>query len=279
MTRTNIAFSKMEGLGNCFILVDDRQGRISRAFSLPSLSRRVCDRNFGIGADGLILVQESDSADLRMGIWNADGSQAEMCGNGVRCFARFVVDNGVSTSRTLKIETLAGEISTACLEGDLVRVAMGRPRFQAPDVTDQDASPIRISHMGREYVFVSMGNPHAVTFVKDFDFDWKKVGAQMESHPAFPNKTNVEFVKIEGTHHAEMKVWERGCGETMACGTGACAVAVAGAVDNRLHRGPVEVTLPGGKLDIEWLTSDEVMMTGPARLICEGSYYPEPAAQ
>lgn len=271
---SHISFSKMQGLGNCFILADDTLGGLSQALSPPDLARSVCDRNFGIGADGLILVQRSDSADLRMRIWNEDGSEAEMCGNGVRCFARFAVEKGLTSSRVLRIETLAGEIRTDYLVDGRVRVDMGRPRFESADVIHGTRTPIRVSHEERDYLFVSMGNPHAVTFVKDFDLDWRSIGAEMEHHRAFPNKTNVHFARINGPRSATVKVWERGCGETLACGTGACAVAVAAAVDGRLERAPVEIELPGGKLDIEWQPDDAVIMTGPAQLVCDGRYYP-----
>jgi diaminopimelate epimerase len=255
-------FKKMHGLGNCFVVTDDVRGRLPAGIDLSALSRRVCDRNTGVGADGLIVVRRSPSADLRMSIFNEDGSEAEMCGNGVRCVARYAVDEGLTDKTELRIDTRAGEIRTRLVSGDRVEVDMGAPRLGSPNVVEG----------GRAFTIVSMGNPHAIAFVDDLAFDWRAEGERVEHAPSFPDRTNVEFVQILGRREAEVKVWERGCGETLACGTGACAVAVAGAVEGRLDRAPVAIRLPGGTLDVHWTDAGSVLMTGPAVTICRGVY-------
>ena len=270
-----LPFHKMHGLGNCFIVMDDRQGEVSDRLDVIELTRKVCDRNFGIGADGLLLVRPSNDNDLTMRIINEDGSEAEMCGNGIRCFARFVFDQGISADRRLKIDTLAGVIETNLLEDGRVEVDMGRPIFESDDVVADgttDGDYARVETEGFEFGFVSMGNPHAITFVDEIPADWRETGARVESNAKFPNRTNVEFVKVRGDAEVEVSVWERGCGETMACGTGACAVVVAGARQGVLPRRPVTVQLPGGPLLIHWNDAGRVMMTGPAEPVCTGEY-------
>jgi diaminopimelate epimerase len=257
-----IEFRKMHGLGNCFVVTDDVRGRLPAGSDLPALARRVCDRNTGLGADGLIVLRGSGEADLRMSIFNEDGSEAEMCGNGIRCAARYVVEEGITAKGELCFDTRAGIIRTKLVGGDRVEVDMGAPRLGSPNVTVG----------GRPFTIVSMGNPHAIAFVGDLDFDWRAEGATVERAPSFPDRTNVEFVKIVGPREAEVKVWERGCGETLACGTGACAVAVAGVVEGRLDRAPVTIRLPGGPLDVHWTAEGSVLMTGPAVSICRGVY-------
>ena len=222
--------------------MDDRGGRVSRETDPFALARAVCDRNFGIGADGLILVGLSDEADLAMRIINEDGSEAEMCGNGVRCFARYVIDEGITSSQRLEISTGAGIVRTEIIEGGRVRVDMGEPAFAGEDLAAEDGE--RVVEAGRELTFVSMGNPHAVTFVDGYDFDWRAEGARIENAASFPNRTNVEYIRVLSDAEVEMKVWERGCGETMACGTGACASVVAGRRRGHLGEKPVTVHLP-----------------------------------
>jgi len=269
----DLEFAKMHGLGNCFVLVDDRAGQLSGAADVAVVARAVCDRNFGIGADGLILVRDSETADLKLQIINEDGSEAEMCGNGIRCFARFVVDEQITDRSELVVDTLAGSMRTRVRGDGRVEVDMGQPALVSDDVTAEPADGrVRVGLGGRDYTFVSMGNPHAVTFVDGFDFDWELVGAAVETDEVFPNKTNVHFVKVAGPREAEIKVWERGCGVTMACGTGACAAAVAGSLEGRLDREPVTIHLPGGDLEIQWNQDNHVMMTGPAVLVCRGTF-------
>jgi diaminopimelate epimerase len=257
-----LAFDKMHGLGNCFVLMDDRGDRVSGAVDPVALARVVCDRNTGIGADGLLLARDAGGGGLAMRILNEDGSEAEMCGNGIRCFARYALDRGLGASRELEVRTLAGPIRTRILGDGQVEVDMGAPVPADPVAPEQ-----------RRFTRVSMGNPHAVAFVDGFDFDWRAEGARVERAAAFPEGSNVHFARVLSPVEAEVRVWERGCGETMACGTGACAVAVAGALDGRLERGPVTIRLPGGPLRIHWNERNRVMMTGPAVLVCRGTYF------
>lgn len=270
---TKLRFSKMHGLGNCFILMDDRAEHISSQIDVTKLAVAICDRNFGIGADGLILVKESTGADLRMQIFNEDGSEPEMCGNGVRCFARYAIDENITSSTTLNIETLAGIIKTSASPNGTVEVDMGEPILKNQDILVKGEGPIVATVNDLDFTYVSMGNPHAITFVNNFDLDWRKIGENVERNALFPNRTNVEFVKIVSPNKAKMKVWERGCGETLACGTGACAVAVAGAIRGKLSRESVNIQLPGGNLSIEWNAENRVMMTGEAVLVCQGEYF------
>ncbi|MCP4678018.1 MAG: diaminopimelate epimerase [Deltaproteobacteria bacterium] len=293
-----IPFTKMHGLGNCFILMDDRENEVSGSINPNELAKSICNRDFGIGADGLILVcrpedvrdipdtpniRATHASPLRMRIFNEDGSEPEMCGNGVRCFARYVVNEGIVpkdilSSRTrhaspLRIETLAGVISTRLLDDGQVEVDMGEPTLNNDDVKANGEGPITVNENGFVFTFVSMGNPHAVTFVDDFDFNWRKIGAAVEQASSFPSKTNVEFVRIRGRKEVDVKVWERGCGETMACGTGACAVTVAGALLDLFPREPIAVHLPGGTLEVFWNAENHVMMTGPTVRVCKGVYW------
>jgi diaminopimelate epimerase len=267
-----IPFTKMHGLGNCFVMVDAFCGDGLQSEDPQTVARAVCDRNTGVGADGLIVVSKSARCDLRMSIYNEDGSEAEMCGNGVRCLARFAVDEELTDKKELAIETRAGVIKTMIDVGDLVEVNMGAPRFESPDVPGRGGRPAHVVEEGRTFSFVSMGNPHAVAFVNDFDFDWRAEGARVERAKSFPNRTNVEYVRVVGPQEAEVKVWERGCGVTLACGTGACAVAVAGALEEKLDRAPTTIRLPGGPLRIHWTDGGDVLMTGPAVTICRGEY-------
>jgi diaminopimelate epimerase len=268
-------FRKMHGLGNCFVIMDDTHNDVSNlGVEMSSFSRSLCDRNFGIGADGLILIRPSEQADFEMSIYNEDGSIAQMCGNGVRCFSRFVREQGLSDKIALCIQTLAGPILTQMISDDLVEVDMGQPRWDQLHTQQPFCETMpKVDVHGLTFSLVSMGNPHAVAFVPDFDFDWRTIGREVESFELFPNKTNVEFVKVISPTQLEVKVWERGCGETMACGTGACAVAVAGTLEGVLDRQKIQVTLPGGALSIEWRADGHVMMTGPAMNICEGHYW------
>ncbi len=273
-----LTFKKMHGLGNCFVLMDDRGDRISRNTDVRPLAVAVCDRNYGLGADGLLLVGDSQDADFAMTIINEDGSRAEMCGNGIRCFARHLLDDGISGKDELSVMTGAGLIRTWLMADGQVKVDMGHPQLNTEDVLAQGEGPVRVEEEDRSFTFVSMGNPHAVAFVDSHEFDWRREGSRVELGDSFPNRANVEYVQVAGPTEATMKVWERGCGETMACGTGACAVAVAGVLEGKLSREPVTVHLPGGDLVIHWSPEGAVLMTGPAVTICSGTFLYSPVS-
>jgi diaminopimelate epimerase len=258
-------FTKMQGVGNDFIVFDP--GEVA-GVDLPGLARRACDRHFGVGADGILIPAPSEVADLEMVYLNSDGSPSEMCGNGLRCLARYARDRGLVEGDALTIETGAG-VKKVLLRGDgSSRVDMGPPEFGA-----------EVELHGFTFFRVSMGNPHAVAFVGsegDVEtLELRDVGPPVERDPTFPEKTNVEFVFVRGDHDVRMRVWERGAGETLASGSGSCAVAVA-AVGRGLASSPVRVHLDGGVVEIEWAGGSEpVYMTGPAEYVCEGELLPE----
>lgn len=270
-------FTKMQGLGNDYVYIDATKENIEN----PSeLSKYISDRHFGVGSDGLILICPSDKADFRMRMFNSDGSEAEMCGNGIRCVGKFVYDKKLTDRTLVTIETKAGikvlKLNVKDEEVDTVRVDMGTPILESekiPVITDEKiAQNLRLNALDKSFDFtcVSMGNPHAVTVVDNVsDFDVKKYGSILEVNEAFPNKTNVEFVEIKDPENIKMRVWERGTGETLACGTGACASAVACNL-NGLTKRSVNVELLGGNLNIEFGEDNHVYMTGPAVTVFEG---------
>jgi diaminopimelate epimerase len=274
-----LEFHKIHGAANDFVVVDGRHGSQDWA----ALAARVCDRRRGVGADGLLVLEHTGGgdADFHMRYHNADGSEAEMCGNGIRCLAKFALDIGATDLDRLTWDTGAGPISTEVLEHDRdrarVRVNMGRPRFSPREIpVEADGETVREQAFnvdGNDIALtcVSMGNPHAITFVDDIRaYPLERIGPLVEHHPAFPQRTNFEIVEVLAPNHLAMRVWERGVGETMACGTGACAVAVAG----RLVRATdedVAVDLPGGTLEISWSEGQDVMMTGPAETVFVGT--------
>ena len=273
-----IKFTKMHGLGNDYVYMDAIHQNIENE---SSLAQFVSNRNFGIGSDGLILICKSDVADFKMRMFNSDGSEAEMCGNGIRCVGKFVFDKGLTNKTEVKIETLAG-IKTLKLnikEGKVstARVDMGEPILEPkeiPVISNEDiVKNLEISAENRNFRFtcVSMGNPHAITFVEDTkNFDVEKYGKVIEVDKNFPRKTNVEFIEVIDKNNIKMRVWERGAGETLACGTGACASTVA-CILNGLTDRKVNVELLGGTLEIEWNKEDNhVYMTGPAVTVFEG---------
>ena len=244
------------------------------------MATAVCDRRRGVGGDGLILILPSERADFRMRIFNSDGSEAEMCGNGIRCCVNYIHRLSLSDTRELAIETMAGIVCAECGDDGFVRVDMGPPRLRAdqvPVVSTRDRvvmQAMRVDNRTFKITAVSMGNPHAVIYTNTLSDDLVLgFGPRIETHRRFPNKTNVEFVTVVSDEEIRMRVWERGCGETQACGTGACAAAVAGII-NRLHGNRVTVHLPGGDLLVEWSgeTDDPVYMAGPARAVFIGSY-------
>lgn len=238
------------------------------------------DRHFGIGGDGIILIENSDLADFRMRIFNSDGSEAEMCGNGIRCVGKYVYDNGLTNKKNISIETLAGikNLKLSCDKGKCyeVEVDMGEPIFkdtELPTIQDEEMTKdLKLNVGGEDYRFtlVSMGNPHAITFVEDVDkIPIEKYGPMIENNKIFPNRTNVEFVQIDDKNHIKMRVWERGAGETFACGTGACASVVAGGI-NGYTGDEVTVELPGGNLNIKWDKNNHIYMKGTATKVFEG---------
>lgn len=273
-----IKFTKMEGLGNDYVYMDAINQKIENR---SELARFVSNRNFGIGSDGLILIEKSEVADFKMTMFNSDGSQAEMCGNGIRCVAKFVYDKGMTDKTTLKIETLAGikilELNVEDGKVKTVRVDMGEPILEAEKIpvisTEKPVKNLILKAQDKEFRFtcVSMGNPHAITIVDDTEsFDVKKYGEELEVNKAFPRRTNVEFVQIVDKNTIKMRVWERGAGETLACGTGACATAVACNLNGLTDR-KVTIKLLGGNLKIEWnAENNHVYMTGPATTVFEG---------
>lgn len=268
----DIKFEKWQGLGNDFIILEN-------ADATSELAKKMCDRNFGIGADGIFSAVKFDrmvkpeNADIAWKFYNSDGSIAQMCGNGMRCFAKYVHDNGIINKHKFAVQTLAGIIIPEILETGKVCVNMGVPIFdpsriptKAPDIFDFEAE-------GFKACAVSMGNPHCIIFTND---DTKKLAAEfgpaIEVSPLFPEKTNVEFVEIKSRKKIKIDVWERGCGITMACGTGACASVVAGVKKGLLDE-EVTVFLPGGELLIHYIEGENVFMTGDAKRVFSGVWY------
>ncbi len=269
-----IHFTKMHGLGNDFIVVDCRSLKLG---NLPELSRQLCNRHLGIGADQILLLYDSDVADFKMRIFNADGSEVEMCGNGIRCFAKYVWDKKLSNKKILSIETLAGIIKPEKSDGNMIKVKMGEPIFDPQRIpVNIDCQPpiidytLKVGDIEFKITCLSMGNPHTVIFVDDLsNFPVAQIGPLIENHSLFPKKTNVEFVKILNNKEINMRVWERGAGETMACGTGASAAAIAANIKG-LTLKCIVVHLLGGDLLIEWAQDNHVYMRGPAVEVFEG---------
>lgn len=271
----------MHGIGNDFVVVDARE----KSADWPSLAVDMCDRHFGIGADGLILILPSARADTRMQMFNPDGSEAEMCGNGIRCFAKYVLDNDIFTGETITVETGAGDLDIlAHRQGesvDTVTVDMGAPRL-VPGEIPVDASrvssdrvfdyPLIVDGQTIKITAVSMGNPHAVTFVDDVaSYPLDVVGPKVEHDPFFPKRVNFEIAQIVDRSRLKLRVWERGAGLTLACGTGACATVVAARLHDLVDE-EVTVELPGGPLRIRWDGVGSVKMRGPAALVYEGEW-------
>lgn len=271
-------FTKMHGLGNDYVYVNCFEEKIDNP---PAVARFVSDRHFGIGSDGLIMINPSKTADFEMEMYNADGSRGEMCGNGIRCVAKYVYDYGLTDKTQISVETLGGikylDLTVEDGKVSLVKVDMGKPEFEAdliPIISEREQvidEPIEVD--GKEYHMtgVSMGNPHAVIYVDDVKgLDLEKIGPKFENHERFPKRINTEFVHCIDRQTVEMRVWERGSGETLACGTGACAVAVSSILNN-LTDTQVTVKLLGGDLQIEWdREKDRVFMTGPATVVFDG---------
>lgn len=275
-----LAFSKMHGIGNDYVVLEDR---VVTGRDLSALARQMCDRHYGVGADGLVVVQPSQRADLRFRMFNPDGTESEMCGNGIRCFAKFVYDSGLLPKKAMTVETGNGVLDLALDapngRAELVTVAMGVPEFRPEHipvaVEGERAFDLPVDGVGADVVVscVSMGNPHAVMFLDApaREFPLAQVGPRVEHHRLFPRRVNFEVVNIRGRGELDARVWERGAGITLACGTGACAVvAIArakGLIDER-----VRLNMPGGQLEISWDGEGDVMMTGTATLVFEGAW-------
>jgi diaminopimelate epimerase len=274
-------FTKMHGAGNDYVYVN---GFVETIEDPASLSIAVSDRHFGIGADGLVLILPSEKEDFRMRIFNADGSEAEMCGNASRCIAKYVFDHGMTDKTSITLETLSGQkqLDLQVENGKVstVRVDMGEPILLPkliPAHIDEEKIvnfPIALDGKKVNITALSMGNPHVIIFVDNVDeIDLPKIGPKVEHHPLFPKRTNTEFLQIISPNQLKMRVWERGSGETLACGTGACAATVAAVLNGKAER-KVTMELTGGTLFIEWSETDNhVYMTGPATTVFEGEYF------
>ena len=271
-------FTKMQGLGNDYVYVNCFEEKIENP---PAVARYVSDRHFGIGSDGLIMINPSEVADFEMEMYNADGSRGEMCGNGIRCVAKYVYDYRLTDKTQISVETLGGikYLDLTVEDGIvvLVKVDMGKPELKSdliPIISENEKvidEPIEVDGQVYHMTGVSMGNPHTVIYVDDVkNLDLEKIGPKFENHERFPKRINTEFVHCIDRNTVEMRVWERGSGETLACGTGACAVAVASILNN-LTDTRVTVKLLGGDLQIEWdQKKNHVFMTGPAKVVFDG---------
>jgi diaminopimelate epimerase len=279
----NIEFTKYHGLGNDFILIDNRNSTEPRL--TPDQAISICDRHFGIGADGVIFaLPGQEGTDYTMRIFNSDGSEPEMCGNGIRCLGRFLADLEMtergSAHEQYRIHTLAGVITTKIATNGQVTVDMGLPRLLAAEIpttlvaADERVvdEPLEVADQTWQVTCVSMGNPHCITFVEDVAaIPLAQIGSKFEHHATFPQRTNTEFIQVVRSNYLKMRVWERGAGITLACGTGACASLVAGVLSGRCDR-TATVELPGGCLEIEWAADDRLYMTGPAEQVFWGTF-------
>lgn len=276
-------FEKMQATGNDYIYVNLFEERVDDP---EVLSRRVSDRHFGIGSDGLVLIGPDEEGDFSMKMFNADGSEGAMCGNAARCVGKYLYERGLTSQKEIELNTKSGikhlslTVNPQNNEVESVRVNMGKAAFSASDslrslvtLPEMLNYPLRVN--GREYfiTFVSMGNPHAVIFMNGIDdLEIEKIGPQIEHHPLFPERTNVEFIEVTDRTHLKMRVWERGSGETLACGSGACASLVAGVITNRCDL-KASVQLKGGTLEVEWeRDNNQVFLTGDARFVFRGEF-------
>jgi diaminopimelate epimerase len=274
-------FVKLQATGNDFVLIDAR--RMKRDWS--ALAKAMCHRNFGVGADGLLLILASKVADFYMRMFNPDGSEAEACGNGLRCAARYAEDNGLAKGPEIKIETPAGIKILRNQGKKSIQVAMGKPIVAPsaiPVIVEREGAcatapvmdyPLAIGKMKLKVTCVSIGNPHAVCFLEQpvADFPLAEVGPKVEYHPMFPNRVNFEIVNVISRSKLRARVWERGAGETLSCGTGACAIAVAAKL-KKLTDSPVDIILPGGTLTVDWDGKGEVLLSGPAEEVFRGEW-------
>jgi diaminopimelate epimerase len=275
-------FTKMQGAGNDYVYLNCFEEPIPG--DPAELARQISDRHFGVGGDGMVLICPSDRADVRMRMFNADGSEAEMCGNAIRCVAKFAHDHGLTNKQELDIETGIGvqrlQLSLSDGQVQRVRVDMGRPILKGSDIPTRLPGdpvvdvPFEIAGKTFPVTCVSMGNPHCIVYVEKLTDEWVLgIGPKMEVDPRFPRRINVEFIEVISPTEVRMRVWERGSGETLACGTGAAAVCVAGVLSKRTSR-KLRVHLLGGELDLEWAENDHVYKTGPAVEVFSGEWSP-----
>jgi diaminopimelate epimerase len=281
---TPLRFYKLQGAGNDFVLLD-AQAQLFSGWEFAALARRLCDRRFGVGADGLLIVEPSERADYRMRLYNADGSEATMCGNGIRCVARYLWEYHCPDAGSLAIETGAGIRRVHRLSQGRFQVEMGVPRLMpsppvspSPNLLGEGEQAVLLSHavgegQGVRANFVHTGAPHLVLFVDSVDaFPLETLGPQLERYPQFPDRVNVSVAQVESPSLVRARVWERGAGATLACGTGACAIVVAGVQMGRLER-EVRVQMPGGMLEVEWRPDETLWLTGDAELVFEGVWH------
>jgi diaminopimelate epimerase len=274
-------FWKMHGLGNDYVVIDNREEKIGDA-EAAELAVKLCNRRFSVGADGVLYVSKSAVVDTKMRIFNADGSEAEMCGNGIRCFAKYCYENNIARKSEIVVETLAGNKRTwLTVEDDVVQsvmVDMGVPELERSRIPMRGEGTfvnetLQVDGDAYKATCLSVGNPHCIIFVDDVDgFPVERVGSKIENHQLFPKRTNVEFAQVLSENEVKLRVWERGCGETLACGTGACATVVAGNLLRKLG-GEVRVHLLGGDLTVEY--ADRLLMTGTAEKVFEGTLFKE----
>jgi diaminopimelate epimerase len=274
-----VKFWKMHGLGNDYVIIDNRNEKIGST-DAAVLARKLCERRLSVGADGLLLVENSSVADVKMRIFNADGSEAEMCGNGMRCFAKYCYENNIARKKELTVETLAGiKQMWLTVKGSTVtavKVDMGAPtleRSKIPMVGTGTFVNADLQVNGEKYkaTCLSVGNPHCVIFVDSVnDFPVQQVGSKIENHRFFPKRTNVEFAQVLNRNELRLRVWERGCGETLACGTGTCATVAAGNILGKLNN-KVTVHLVGGDLEVEY--AERLFLSGPAEKVFEGKLF------
>ncbi len=264
-----IKLTKMQGLGNDFVIIDYEEF-LKTGLTMSDLAVKVCDRHFGVGADGMFIPKlDTKDTDIGWYFYNNDGTTAQMCGNGIRCFAKYAYEKGLINKKKFTVETLAGVITPEILDNGMIRVDMGKPILDEAKIPFNGEKKISVLDKDFDINPVSMGNPHCVIFVDGSTMDYAKLyGPHIETHHYFPEKTNTEFVKIISRSEVEMSVYERGCGITLACGTGACATQVA-CILNNLTENKIKVNLPGGAVFIEWQgsrdnTKEHVFMTGPA---------------
>ncbi|ADP77799.1 diaminopimelate epimerase [Methanothermus fervidus DSM 2088] len=283
MNTKTILFTKMHALGNDYILIDETRGEIVKEREKPEFVKKICDRNFGVGGDGVIFVSKSDNLDIKFRIFNADGSEAEMCGNGIRCFAKYVYEKGILRKKRMKVETLAGEkilnLKTKNNLVESIKVDMGLATFKSEKIPVKTKDKTFINKVCKlndkkiKLSAVNVGNPHTVIFVDEVSRDYaEKIGPVIENHPIFPERTNVNFVKVLNPNEIKMITWERGVGITLACGTGAVASTIVGRKLGKLNK-EVTVNLPGGRLKIEIYEKNNkigAFMEGKATMVFEG---------